>query len=605
MAAPTRTRPQSPQPAAPRRRPAGQPALRPPPPSVVTGAQASATVFVVLRRMRIPLITLIVIFAVSVLGLTLIPGEDADGNPARMGFFHAFYVMSYTATTIGFGELPNPFTDAQRLWVTGTVFLTVIGWAYAIGALLSLLQDRAFRSALALQHVTRKVQRLREPFLVIAGYGQTGESLGRSFDSLGRRFTVVDVRAERIDALELNTAHADVPGLVGDARNPHDLHVAGLGHPCCAGVLALTDDDDANLAVAMAAALLRPDLPVVTRTTSAVVAHRMRAFGEPTVINPFDRFGDRLRLALNHPAAYQLTSWLEAGPGAELPERAVPPAPGRWVVCGYGRFGRHFANDLRAEGLEVTTLDLVADAEDPAMEIGDGSDPDVLARAHLEGAVAFVAGTDNDTTNLSLVAEARRVNPDLFVAARRNTPTSEPMFAALDLDALLVPTEVVAQEAYARLSTPLLWRFLRELGQQDDELAAGVVERLADSCGHRLPALWTLDLDDRAAPALGPWLRDGELRLSDLLRDPEDREEQLAVVVLLVERGGQCQLAPGGDLVLRPGDRLLLAGRAAVRRALAMTLVDVSLPEYLVTGRRTPSGWLWRRLSRQVLTGAA
>ena len=60
-----------------------------------------------------------------------------------MGFFDAFYFMSYTATTIGFGELPYPFTDAQRLWVTITIYLTVIGWAYAIGSLLTLLQDRA------------------------------------------------------------------------------------------------------------------------------------------------------------------------------------------------------------------------------------------------------------------------------------------------------------------------------------------------------------------------------------------------------------------------------------------------------------------------------
>ena len=35
-----------------------------------------------------------------------------------MGFFDAFYFMSYTATTIGFGELPQAFNDAQRMWVT-------------------------------------------------------------------------------------------------------------------------------------------------------------------------------------------------------------------------------------------------------------------------------------------------------------------------------------------------------------------------------------------------------------------------------------------------------------------------------------------------------
>jgi hypothetical protein len=68
-----------------------------------------------LRRLRAPLVALIVIYALAILGLVLIPGQDAAGNPTRVGFFHALYFVSYTATTIGFGELPFTFTDAQRL----------------------------------------------------------------------------------------------------------------------------------------------------------------------------------------------------------------------------------------------------------------------------------------------------------------------------------------------------------------------------------------------------------------------------------------------------------------------------------------------------------
>ena len=88
----------------------------------------------------------------------------------------------------------------------------------------------------------------------------------------------------------------------------------------------------------------------------------MRAFGTPSVVNPFDRFGDHLRLALNAPAAYQLLTWLEAGPGAPLPERGKPPPHGRWVMCGYGRFGQELTADLRAAGLDVTVIDSPAPA---------------------------------------------------------------------------------------------------------------------------------------------------------------------------------------------------------------------------------------------------
>ena len=50
----------------------------------------------------------------------------------------------------------------------------------------------------------------------------------------------------------------------------------------------------------------------------------MRAFGTPTVVDPFDRFGDHLRIALRAPATYQLMMWLESGPGAPLPPRGQP-----------------------------------------------------------------------------------------------------------------------------------------------------------------------------------------------------------------------------------------------------------------------------------------
>ncbi|RBY79907.1 potassium transporter TrkA [Geodermatophilus sp. TF02-6] len=567
--------------------------------AAASAAQASATIFLVLRRMRTPLIVLIVIFAVTVLGLTLIPGQDTEGRPWRMGFFDAFYVMSYTASTIGFGEIPYPFTYNQRMWVTISIYLTVIGWAYAIGSLLALLQDRAFRSALALQHFSRKVARLREPFVLVAGHGRAGELLGQALDALGRRFVVLDLDGERIDALELGSYHADVPGLAADARDPGHLAVAGLDHPCCEAVVALTDDEEANLGVVMAAALLRPDLPVIARATSRAMAERMRAFGSPDVVDPFDRFGDHLRLALRAPASYQLLTWLEAGPGADLPPRGTPPHSGRWVVCGYGRLGRELTRDLRAEGIRVTVVDTAPqDAEADGLLVLDGSHPGALAEAGLEDATGFVAGTDNDTANLSLVAAARRANPSLFVAARQNRPANAPLFAAMEADALLVPTEVIAHEVYAQLSTPLLWRFLREMPARGDAWAAALVDRLTGLCGPQLQALWKVRLTATEAPALTGWLAPGTTRLGDLLRNPEDRDEHLHAIVLLILRGGEALLAPDGDVVLRPDDELLLAGWSAARRALGTTLVVDAVREYVLTGRRIPSSWIWRKLTR-------
>ena len=82
---------------------------------VPAGGPSTDAIFLVLRRMRAPLVLLVAIFAVATFGLAAMPGRDADGNPVRMSVFDAFYVVSYTATTIGYGEIPYPFTPEQRM----------------------------------------------------------------------------------------------------------------------------------------------------------------------------------------------------------------------------------------------------------------------------------------------------------------------------------------------------------------------------------------------------------------------------------------------------------------------------------------------------------
>ena len=168
----------------------------------------------------------------------------------------------------------------------------------------------------------------------------------------------------------------------------------------------------------------------------------------------------------------------------------------------------------------------------------------------------------------------------------------------MELDALLVPTEVVAHQVYAQLSTPLLWRFVREMPEQGDEWAAALVDRLTELCGSSLQALWKVRLNHREAPSLDGWLTTDGPRLGDLLRNPEDREERLHAVPLLVLRGDEAVLAPDDDFVLAADDELLFAGRPSARRALETTLVVDAVRAYVTTGRRVPSSWIWRALSR-------
>ena len=64
----------------------------------------SSSLWLILQRMRTPFLVIIVTYTVSIIGLLIIDGMDNDGNVYKLTIFDAFYFISYTATTIGFGE---------------------------------------------------------------------------------------------------------------------------------------------------------------------------------------------------------------------------------------------------------------------------------------------------------------------------------------------------------------------------------------------------------------------------------------------------------------------------------------------------------------------
>ncbi len=554
---------------------------------VPTEATSTDAIFLVLRRLRTPMVVLVIIFAVSVGGLALIPGQDAEGNPAPMTVFDAFYFMSYTATTIGFGELPNTFTTAQRMWVTLSIYASVIGWAFAIGTLFALIQDQGFREAVRVQQMRRKVRRLDEPFLIVAGYGQAGRQVCRSLDDAARRFVVVDDIRARIEALATEQFTVDIPAIDADVRSPAVLGLAGLGHRRCEGVLALTDDDESNLAVVMTVKLLRPEVPVIARCGDRNVEEQMHDFAADAVINPNDRYGAYLLLSLQRPITYQLVTWLMSPTGTPLPPAREGLRAGRWVVCADGQFGSEVADDLRSAQLDVTIVD------------PHGGNPDVT------GAVGLVAGTEQDIANLALAEHARLGNPSIYLCVRQKSNTNAALLQALDIDSVYVATDLVARESLARVVTPIFWSFLDHVLNQDDAWANGLLERIVERCGEKTPESQLLRLTKAETPSVVRWLRHHELTLGDLLRHPDDRSQPLPMFPLLLLRDGQAHFAPPLDQPLQPDDGIILLGGSGGFAALTDACYYDAALEYVATGRQVPSTWIWRLIGQRRHAGSA
>ncbi|OGA32921.1 MAG: hypothetical protein A3G80_15805 [Betaproteobacteria bacterium RIFCSPLOWO2_12_FULL_62_13b] len=559
----------------------------------------SSAIFIALRRLRAPIIVLILVYAVGMLGMVLIPGRDAEGDPWHMGFFHAFYFISYTAPTIGFGEIPYPFTDAQRLWTTAVIYMSVMGWAYAIASVLALRGDQAFLAALHMQRFAREVRRLAEPFYVVCGFGETGTLICEALDRTRLRVVVVEIDPGRVAEVDLQGFSATVPALTGDARLPGNLLLAGIAHASCRGVLAMTDDDNANLAVAIAVRLLNPSIPVLARSRSGETTANMASFGTDCIINPFTLFGEYLSLLLRAPRVYQLLDRLVGSAASpEIADRAPPR--GHWIVCGYGRFGREVVASFDRERVDLTIIDPDPPADSERAVIrGLGTEAEPLRAAGIDAAVGIVAGTDDDVNNLSIAVTARQLKPELYVIVRQNHTANNPLFAAYGADFTVVSRALIAEHCIALVRTPLLGRFIARIKAGDEATGEQMLAQIEQKIGDKKITAWNIALASTSAAAIDRALLTADVAVDALLRDSTRCERLLDAVPLLLVREGKEMLLPQGDFPLQRGDQLLFAGTNESRELQLATLVNSNVLDYVMRGRDIPGGWVWERLARR------
>lgn len=563
----------------------------------------SDILILILRRLRAPLVTLIVVYAIAIFGLVLMPGVGPDGEPWRKTFFDAFYVVSYTATTIGFGEIPYPFTYAQRMWLTFSIYLTVTGWAYALGSVFALTRNEAFRLALARYRFEAKVRRLTDPFFVVCGYGQSGRRLVSALDEIGFATAILEPDSERARAHLLRDTRQPSTLLEADARAPDVLAAAGVARANCAGLVALTPSDEINQAIVIGARVLARELPMLARVMSAGARETLTALGGVQVVNPFETFAVNFGIALRQPDTLRLEDWLTGVPGDRPPPRIAAPR-GHWVLAGYGRFGHAMAAALTEAGLPFKAIDLDrAQCGDEGV-VGSALAEEALRRAGIEQASGIVAGTEVDANNLAIVNAARRLRRRLFVVIRQNNMGNRSLIEAARADMAFVQSALMTHECLQLLTTPLLNRFLMAARAQSNAWAVGVAGRLSDLMGEKVPHTWTLTVDARLLGVRHALVEQPEppFALAHLLADPDDRRRRLPATPLLLSRGRDL-LLPGEGTALRAGDRILFAGHAEAETLQRHTLNDDGAIHYLRTGREPARTWLGRLLARADAAG--
>lgn len=523
------------------------------------------------------------------------PGVDNQGQPWRLSIFEAFYLISYTATTIGFGEIPYPYSQAQRLWLTFSIYLTVIPWFYAIGKIITLLQDTALRQAITTERFARSVQELKEPFYILCSYGESASVLAKTLDEKGMRVVVIESQQERLNELDLAETRSVIPHLCADAKMPENLIRAGVHHPFCSGVVTLTDNDEVNLAVAVAVKLMNPQLPVLARAERDDIAANMASFGTDHIINPYTLFGEQLAMRVHAIGTYILHEWLTDVPGDTLLPPENPPR-GRWVVCGYGRFGKSVVQNLERENNTTTIVEATPELTgcDNCI-VGSGTEARTLLEADITNAVGIVAGTDNDINNLSIVMTAYELNPKLFVVIRKNRRHNDTLFKQFNADITMQPTEIIAHECLAHMIAPLLAQFLTMVRTQSNSWANQLISELVAVVGETVPERWAININQSTTPAIMELLKNGiSVSLHNLTLDPADRNKALNLVPLLLLRDNVPMLVPPVATGLRSGDRILFCGTPDARSGLNISVNNAKALTYIVDGIEVPDSSVWR-----------
>ena len=120
------------------------------------------------------------------------------------------------------------------------------------------------------------------------------------------------------------------------------------------------------------------------------------------------------------------------------------------IIMGCGRVGAQLATTLDKEGHQVTALDIDAysfrrlpvDFNGQAL-LGNGLDEEVLQKAGIEEADAFVVVTQGDNRNVMAAQIAKKIFKVPKVVCRIYDPLRRDLYALLGLEAIS-PTTVFA-----------------------------------------------------------------------------------------------------------------------------------------------------------------
>lgn len=526
--------------------------------------------------------------------MVLIPGQDDQGNIYHLNFFDAFYFVSYMASTIGFGESPYAFTYQQKLWVSFSIYMTVIGWFYGIGAIIALMQDKILRQELAKSRFFGAVKALDEPFILIFGYNSMTHRLIQKFNLMGIKMVVVDKDPLAIDRLLLENYSPSIPAYSGEVLDLKTLEMAGIHKKNCQSVIILFENDEKNTRIALMCKHLNKRLALTVRSSSLQNSDFLETIGVEHIENPFKDISDRLYLSLTAPHLWLLEMWIY-GHLLKIKQREIIPA-GHYIIYGYGRMAKALEKGLKKAGVEYSFVDAraVQETESLSSDIPFSEDEieEKLLAANIQDAAVIIAGTRDDLVNLAVITLAKKFNPDIYTISRENEIADAQIFKSAKVDRHFVLEDIIIQKTYNNLAMPLANLFIKYLSQQNEAWGRALVERIVSKMGDN-PEICEMKITEEQAYAAWHELHNGtRITIGMLKRKRENYREDNELIFLMLVRENKSILLPSDDFEIAVDDKLLVVCHDESKKDLEYILENYYELYYVIHGKEKNPGIL-------------
>jgi len=234
--------------------------------------------------------------------------------------------------------------------------------------------------------------------------------------------------------------------------------------------------------------------------------------------------------------------------GRRRTRRMIDKLTDHFIVCGYGRVGRHASRELLRAGAPFVLVDRDQARCEQARQAGilaiagDATRDETLRSAGILRAKGLVSALATDADNLFVILSAKTLNPKLTVVTRASEEEAEEKLRRAGADTVFAPFGMVGQRLAQALLRPLVITFL-----DSATMAMGLdvsIEQIQVASGAEVH--------------------------SKTLRDLQVRRDLGVIVLAIRKAGGRMIFNPPAETEIAAGDCLIAMGALSNLRRLEL-----------------------------------